>query len=275
MGASEGTKHVGGRRAEEMRMIGSDWGYEPESPLNNVNTDVALRELRSRLVQEDFFQVVKYVAKAYRSLAKKQQAALIAASMGALHALAIQAKDWNMADQMCIEALRRYNPNALREILHAEGYARAFNILLAENLARARTLVRYIDTVEVPSYAGWTFESRIEYGGWRRGYKAFSIYENPFSTTRPITVIIPIDREVRKVVRPVTYTALLRPLQQDEERIDDQKHITHAYETECRIPDGTRVPIGTKMLVQIEKLDATVDVEELRSACGSIDMTVI
>ena len=172
-------------------------------------------------------------------------------------------------------ALRRYDPYALSELLDAEAYARAFNVLLVENLALIRLLVRYIDAVEIPSYAGGTFESRIEDDGERRGYKALSIYENPFSATRPVTVVVPIDREVRQVVRPVAYTAMLRPLPRAEERMCDQKHIAHAYETECRVPDGTRVPAGTKMLVEIEKLDAAVDVAELRSMCGSIDMTVI
>lgn len=258
-----------------MRMIWSDGGYEPKYLLDNVNTDAALRELRGRLGRGDFWQVVRYVSKAYRSLVKKQQAALFATSMAGLHASAVQAKDWNRADPICVEALRRYDPYALGEILDAEAYARAFNVLLAENLALIRLLVRYIDTVEIPSYAGGTFESRREDGGKRRGYKALSMYENPFSATRPVTVVVPIDIEMRRVVRPVAYTALLRPLPRAEERMDDQKHITHAYETECRVPDGTRVPPGTKMFVEIEKLDAGVDVEELRSMCGSIDMTII
>ena len=254
-------------------MIGSEGGYGPESVLGDVRVDAPLHELRGRLDHEIFPRLAEHVAETCSGLAAKQRVALIAASMTALYQLAIKSKDWRRADWLCIEALRYHDLDALREILYAEGRARAFNILLAEHLARASVLMRYIDAAEVLSYVGGTFESRIEYG-IRRGYKAFSIYKNHFSLERPIIVEVPIDNYVRRAVRPVAYTALLRPLLESEERIDDQKYITYAHETECRIPDGTRVPSGTKMWVRTAKLDANTNVEELRSVCRSLDMDV-
>ena len=158
--------------------------------------------------------------------------------------------------------------------LNAEGYARALNVLLAENLARARILLRYIDIVELQSYVRGTFESRTEDGGDHRGFKALSTYKNHFSLKRPITVEVPIDENVRRVVRAVAYTALLRPLTRAEERIDDKKHIRHAVETECRVPDGTRVPSGTRMWVNSANLDADTNMAELRSTCSSLDIDV-
>ena len=249
-------------------------GEGSESVLGDVRVDAPLRELRDRLGREGFPPVANHVAKIGDELAEKQRAALAASSMTDLHESAIKSKEWGRADRMCVEALRRHDQDALRATLHAEGCAKAFNVLLVENLARAPVLVRYIDTAEIQSYAGGTFESRAEDGGGRRGYKAFSMHVNPFSFERPVVVEVPIDRDVRRAVRPVAYTALPRQSVESEERIDDPKNISHADETECRLPDGTRVPYGTKMWVRIAKLDESTNVDELRSACRSLDMEV-
>ena len=136
-----------------------------------------------------------------------------------------------------------------RATLRAGGWARALNVLPGEELYMTRVLLRYADVAELDSYRGGTFESRRE-GGGRRGYKAFSMHANHFASKRPVTVRVPIDAGVRGAVALAAYTALPRPLPPSMERIGDGKHVAHAGETECRLPDGARVPPGTQVLVR-------------------------
>ena len=56
--------------------------------------------------------------------------------------------------------------------------------------------------------------------------------------------------------------------------MSDKKYITHAGETECRLPDGTRVPEGTRVVVDSSKLRADIDANRLRRACDSLDVEV-
>lgn len=139
---------------------------------------------------------------------------------------------------------------------------------MREELGKADVLLRWIGAEEIQSYAGGTFESRVEADGGRRGYKAFSIARNVYSQTRPVAVTVPINGDVRRVVEPAVYTSLPRPLDASEERAGDAKHLECAIETECRVPDGTRLPHGTKMAVDLKLCSAT-DAEQL-SSCDSL-----
>ena len=219
--------------------MSADW-------LDGVDESGPLRELRVRARQETFLMVVEYAIMQCGKIIEPW--AVLDAPSRILYALALQKKDWREADRIYVEALWRRNPSAFRSILRAEGWAKALNVMLAEELAKTRVLLRYADLVELASYVNGTFESRWEYGG-HRGYKAFSLYVNHFVAKRPVTVRVPIE-SIRGVVVNATYTALPRPLPPSMERMGDGKHIAYAGETECRVPDGTRVPPSTQILVQ-------------------------
>ena len=215
--------------------------------LDGVDESGPLRELRVRACREAFPRMVAYAIMRCGKIIEEPWAVLDATSR-VLYASALRAKNWREADRLYLEALWRRNPPAFRATLRAEGWARALNVMLAEELAKTRVLLRYADLAELASYVNGTFESRWEYGG-RRGYKAFSMYVSHFAAKRPVTVRVPIER-IRGAVVIAAYTALPRPLPPSMERMGDGKHVAYAGETECRVPDGTRVPPGTQILVR-------------------------
>ena len=145
------------------------------------------------------------------------------------------------------------------------------SVVLNEESGRISTLWRWMDLEELQSYEDGTFQSRVENDGGRRGYKAFSMGENPYARERPVAVSVPIDWAVRSAIKTASYTALPRPLQPSAERIGDEKHVRYARETECRVPDGVRVPRGTRMRVDIAKLRRDTDMARLRSVCRSLE----
>ena len=55
------------------------------------------------------------------------------------------------------------------------------------------------------------------------------------------------------------YRRALWPVLPKDERAGSRKHLTNASETECRLPDGTRVPDGAYISVASRMLDATPD----------------
>lgn len=252
----------------------SEDGYRSASPLDGVDVDGPLRALRYRTANESFPQMAQFIAKKYARLPTDPRAVVPAAPSIARYMSAFRARNWLEADGIYMAELRHQNRGAFMSTLFAEGDARAFNRLLMEELASSNVLLRSMTVAELPSYEGGTFESRREIDGGRRGYKAFSLYENVYSAERPVTMSVPISEDIRRLVSTATYTALPRPLQPSEERMGDGKHVTHAGETECRLPDGTPVPPSTMVQIKREKLDPGTDMAELISVCNSLDMNV-
>ena len=246
------------------------WGIEWESPLKRVDVDGPLRKLRSMMYTgKTALQVSEYVARKHVGLTN-DPLKILTKTEARLYKLAVDKKDWRLADRIYIEALRAREPAMLQATLDAEGWARAWNVILCEELARIGILWRWIDLEELQSYLGGTFQSRIEKDGGLRLYKAFSVDKNAYSINRPVTVVVPINRVVRSAVKATTYTALPRQLEAAMERMDDKKYVKYANETECRIPDGTRVPRGTKIQVRLEKIDQSINMARLHSVCDSL-----
>ena len=187
------------------------------------------------------------------------------------YARAAGAKDWSLADKICLDWLKTYDLPAYRYTLYMESLAREFTEALAYNASRAGTLYRWMNLEELPSYLDGTFKSRMEADGGSRGYKAFSLWINAYAGKRPAPATVPVDDEIRSALRPAAYTAVPWPVQSADERIDSRKHLIHARETECRLLDGTRVPDGAFISVQRRALDASPDPPQYYSLLESLE----
>lgn len=251
-------------RAGWIRVTGSEsWGSR-SGPLD---------EMRAWKRSEGLLFAVERAVGKHDGLPREPWLALNASYKTDRYLSALRAKDWPEADRTYLEALRPFGPALFRATLRAQRWAAAINVLMAEELTEAPILLRYIDVDELVSYAAGTFESRIEADGRRRGYKAFSLSTNHFSVERPVIVAVPVDAGVRRAVELAEYTALPRPLEPPEERMGDGKHIAYANETECRLPDGARMPSGTEMLARRDRL-APGDLNKLLYARDSLGVDV-
>lgn len=242
-----------------------------ESPLEGVDMDGPLREMRGMMdAGKTVLQVAVYVAQKHLRLTNEPLDILNAASETKRYRAAVDEKDWPEADLTYAKALRRIDLPMFKATIDAEGWARALNVILSEKLALISTLYRGMDLIELPSYKGGTFQSRVEKDGELRIYKALSMYENSFMKTRPAVLRVRVDK-IRSAIKMATYTALPRPLKSWEERIGDGKYLEHATETECRIPDGTRVPSGTTVEIRYDDLSQDTDWAWLDSVCKSLE----
>ena len=223
-----------------------------ESPLDNVEVDWKMDELRAMMVAgESVLQIARRLAKKYDLPIVGPEVVMTGESYAAYES-AVIGRDWDEADPMYANSLSDLYPAKCREMLEGEGWARALSRVLRDELDRIDVLWRWMELKEIPSYEGGTFESRIEKDGGRRGYKALSMYENSYSGVRRAGMRVPIDGAVRQAIKPVAYTALPRPLQPFQERIGDAKEIRHAGETECRVLDSTPVPRGSKIEISFD-----------------------
>lgn len=223
-----------------------------ESPLDGVEVDLKLAELRAMVgAGEPVLQIARHLAEKY-DLATVGPRTVMENAAYAVYESAVIDRDWGKADPMYANSLSDLYPAKCDEMVDGEGWARAFSIVLSDELGRIDALWRRMSLKEVPSYEGGTFESRTEKDGGRRGYVALSIYDKPYFGVRRAAMRVPIDGAVRKAVRPAVYTALPRPLQPFQERIGDAKEIRHADETECRVPDRTPVPRGSKIEISFD-----------------------
>ena len=223
-----------------------------ESLLDGVEVDWKLGELRAMVgAGEPVLRIAQRLSEKY-DLAAVGPETIMTDREYAAYKSATNDRRWGEADAMYANVLSASYPTRWSEMLDGEGWARAFNAVRNDELAKISALWRRMDLREVPSYEGGTFESRMEKDGGRRGYMALSMYDSPYFGVRLASMRVPIDGIVRRVVKPVVYTALPRTLQPFQERIDDAKEIRHAGETECRMPDGTRVPGGTTIKISFD-----------------------
>ena len=246
-------------------------GRGPESVLEGVDVDGPLRKLRGMLdAGKTVRQVAEYVAGKYGKLTNNPRKILDTAPKIKQYSSAVAVKDWPEADWTYAEDLHYKDLALFKTAIIAEGWARALNIILAEEFIRIDTLHRWMNFAELPSYKDGIFQSRMEADGEYRLYKACSMAENAYAKTRPVALIVRIDEDIRRVVKLVSYTALPRPLRSRNERINDGKHLKYAAETECRIPDGTRVPRNTTMRISLKDIDQRINMDRLRATCNSL-----
>ena len=158
--------------------------------------------------------------------------------------------DWAGADKTYLDWLKARDPALYFETLNMEGLAREFNRNHRRMVSRSPFFVRWMDMEELASYLDRTFESRTEGDGGRRGYKALSLVKNIHADKRPAFLAVPADDAIRGAIRAAAYTALPRFVPPEDERFDHQKHLSYAHETECRLPDGTRVPRGARIRIK-------------------------
>ena len=167
----------------------------------------------------------------------------------------MSAGDWAGADKTYLDWLKARDPVRYLETLSLEGLAREFNRNHSRRVYESPFFVRWMDMEELASYLDGTFESRTEEDGGRRGYKALSLGENIHANKRPASLEVPADDTIRGAIRPATYTVLPRFVPPEDERFDHQKHLSYAHETECRLPDGTRVPRGARIRIKRSMVD--------------------
>lgn len=246
-------------------------GRGPESVLEGVDVDGPLRKLRGMLdAGATVRQVAEYVSEKHGWLPNEPWTILDVASGAERYRSAVAVKDWPEADWTYAEDLHYKDLALFKATIIAEGWARALNVILAEKFSLISTLHRWMNFAEIPSYKDGIFQSRVEADGECRLYKACSMDENTYAKTRPVALIVRIDEDIRRVVKLVSYTALPRPLRSRNERINDGKHLKYAAETECRIPDGTRVPRNTTMKISLQDADPRINMDRLRATCNSL-----
>ena len=157
-------------------------------------------------------------------------------------------KNWDESDRLLLDALRLDRAKYGR-ILGAEETARAFSAWLCGTAFALDYAYRWIDSPEMGSCVGGTFESRIEADGTRRGFKALTTNPKLRFEGRKIQMLVPMGGAVRRRIRSVQYTALPRRIEERDERIGDPKSAEHVAEAEIRVPDGTPIPPRTHFAV--------------------------
>ena len=167
----------------------------------------------------------------------------------------VDAGDWAGADKTYLDWLKVHDPALYLETLELEGLASEFNQHHRWRVSGSPSFVRWMDMEEMASYLDGTFESRTEKDGGRRGYKAISLGKNIHTDKRPAFLAVPADDTIRGAIRATAYTALPRFIPPEYERIDHQKHLSYAHETECRLPDGIRVPRGARIRINRNMAD--------------------
>ena len=162
---------------------------------------------------------------------------------------AVSRKDWTVADQVVLDTLAQ-NRAAYTRLLDAEEWMHAFSERLCAEGEIAHAAYRWMDPPELDSYLGGTFESKEEDNYTRRGFKALSMNPTLNFLLRGVMMTVPLNRDMRRCLKCVRYTALPRQIRVEDERIADEKSGGNAKEAEVRVHDGTPVPAGTIFTVQ-------------------------
>ena len=162
-------------------------------------------------------------------------------------------KDWMEVDQLALDALAR-NRAVYAKVLDAEAWMYAFSGRLCTEAETAHAAFRWIDPLELQSYLGGVFESKMEDNRTRRGFKALTINPDLKFLWRKVMMTIPLNLDMRKCIKCVRYTTLPRQVKVEDERIADEMAAVNANEAEIRVPDGTAVPVGTVFTIQHDAL---------------------
>ena len=163
--------------------------------------------------------------------------------------LAVARKDWTAVDKAVLDSLARSRVKYGR-FLGAEEWMYAFTERLCAEVEIAHEAFRWMDPPELQSYLGGTFESKVEFGGTRRGFKALSLNPRLNFLLRPVALRVPLVPDMRRSLWHVRYTALPRRIEEKDERIADPKNAVNVEEVEVRVPDGTAVPPDSAFVVR-------------------------
>ena len=246
----------------------------PGHVLDRSVRDRARREF-AKLIEYGLVHAARVVAYMAGTLATNPYAILGAGSPeSGAYARAAGAGDWSLADKTYLDLLKICDLLSYRYTLYMEGLAREFTEALAYEVSRVRTIYRWMDLEELPSYLDGTLKSRTEAGGGSRRYKPFSLWFNVYSGGRPASITVPVDDGIRRALRPAAYTAVPWPVPSVDEKIDSRKHLLYAGETECRLRDGTRVPDGAFISVKRRALDESPDSRRYYSMLESLEDAV-
>ena len=231
----------------------------PGHPLDPGMLDRARREF-DLMVKHGFLDAANRISKMAKKLIADPYDILSRGSPETrAYADAMRAREWDRANTICLDRFKIWDPDKYLETLYMECVARWFTSALACEVSGAETLHRWMDFVELPSYRKGTFESKKEEGKEPSGCKLFSLGPNEYAKDRPVHLTVPVVDAIRWALRPAAYTAVPWSVPAADERIDSRKHLSFAGETECRLPDGTRVPGGARIFVEKRALDADPD----------------
>lgn len=158
-------------------------------------------------------------------------------------------KNWPAFDKLFLDALSNRH-HGYNIVLEAEEWMRAFSARLCAEAGVARSAYRWLDPPELKSYVNGTFESRVESGFTRRGYKALSMNPNLKFEARKVMLEVPLDLDIRRSIRCVRYTVIPREIDVADEKISDPKHAAFVTEAEVRVPDGAAVPPGAVFTIE-------------------------
>ena len=118
-------------------------------------------------------------------------------------------KDWTAVDRAVLDPLAR-NHVKYGKFLAAEEWMHAFAKRLRAEAEGANEALRWMDPPELQSYLEGTFESKVECGGTRRGFRALSLNPALNFLLRPVALVVQLDPGIRRSLRHVRYTALPR-----------------------------------------------------------------
>ena len=212
----------------------------------------------ARLRKWDFLGTAVQVTREARTLPEYPESVFGAENPERAYEEAADAGDWNSADKIYLDHLKLHYPAKYDTTLKMEALAREFSMDLATKVSESPSIYRWMDLGELWSYRKGTFESETDDYGNCRGCKPFSLGPNPYAR-RPVSMIVHVDETVRHELRPAAYTALPWPILPKDEDINSRKHLIYAEETECRVPDGTCMPDGTRIFVQEDALKVLPD----------------
>lgn len=210
-----------------------------------------------------FFDVIAWVVRIANTASGPTPDFWAGSSESGIYDKAVCDREWNIANKLYLDRLEIRDPLSYRNTLRMEALARGFRPYFAAEISGSKILYRGMDPQELPSYINGTFKSKTE-GKACRGYKALSIGRNIHMDRRAVSMEVPIDRAIRDALVPATYTALPQPIEPKDERLYDWKHISNAHETECRLPDGTCVPRGTRIRVRRDMPNSASELEDIR-----------
>lgn len=228
-------------------------------PGHELDPDILARGSRkyAQLSLRGFLGAARRVSQATKSLTTDAGLILGAWNLEEEHKEAARAGNLDVADRMYLDYAKIEHSSIYDETLETEALAREFSHALAYHVRHSDTIYRWMKLPELWSYGKGTFDSRMPGRAGCRGCKLFSLGTNRYAG-RPAWAEVPAG-EIRCKLRPAAYTALPCPVLPKDETIDSRKHIDYAQETECRVPDGTRVPKGTRIFVRNRALDALPD----------------
>ena len=228
-------------------------------PGHELDPDILARGRRkyAQLSLRGFLGVARRVSQTTKSLTADADLILDAWNLAGEHKEEARAGNFDVADRLYLDYAKIEHSSTYDETLEAEALAREFSTALACHVRHSDTIYRWMGLPELWSYREGKFDSRIPGRASCRGCKLFSLGTNGYAG-RPAWAEVPADG-IRRKLRPVAYTALPCPVLPEDETIDSRKYIAYAQETECRVPDGTRVPKNTRIFVRKRALDALPD----------------